>query len=149
MKIYAVVLACILAGAFAQEDKKEQMQKKWKIIQECGEKHNMKFAHFGDVMKALDTGSEQIQAVCHCVMKGMGHLGSNDEILYDEIKKQTCGLEPEKVAAFVDQCKSEKGATPAETSYKFTKCFVGHVSKAHQEKKQQKQQGAQLHLSLY
>ncbi|KAF5302947.1 hypothetical protein FQA39_LY02127 [Lamprigera yunnana] len=148
MKVYAVVLACVLAGAFAQDDKKDASKKICNIIQDCGKKHDLELQKFSDFHKALEAGSEQIQSVCHCVLKGMGHLGNNDEILYDEFKKEVLrGVEPEKVAAFVDQCKNEKGATPVETSYKFTKCFIGHVSKVYHEKKQQ--QGAQLHLSLF
>ncbi|KAF5286047.1 hypothetical protein FQA39_LY16451 [Lamprigera yunnana] len=149
MKIYAVVLACVLAGASAQDDKKDEGKKICKIIQDCGKQHNLEFQKLSDFYKALKAGGEQIQSICHCVLKSMGHLGSNDEILYDEFKKEVLqGIEPEKVAAFVDQCKSEKGATPVETSYKFTKCFVGQVFKDYHEKKQQ-QERAELHLSIF
>ncbi|KAF5302951.1 hypothetical protein FQA39_LY02131 [Lamprigera yunnana] len=149
MKIYAVVLACVLAGAFAQDDKNDDSKKKYKILLECAKKHNLECQKLSDYHKALEAGGEQIQSVCHCVLKGMGHLDNNDDILYDEIKKEVPrGIEPEKFSGFVDRCKSDKGATPVETSYKFAKCITGQVFKAYYEKKQQ-QQGAQLHLSLF
>ncbi|KAF5302950.1 hypothetical protein FQA39_LY02130 [Lamprigera yunnana] len=130
MKIYAVVLACVLAGAFAQDDKNDYFKKKYKMLLECAKKHNLDLQKLSNYDEALEAGGEQIQSVCHCVLKGMGHLDSNDEILYDEIKKKVpLGMQPEKFSGFVDKCKSDKGATPAETSYKFTKCVREQIIK--------------------
>ncbi|KAF5302943.1 hypothetical protein FQA39_LY02123 [Lamprigera yunnana] len=146
MKIYAVVLACVLVGVFAEGDQKDgQKSKRMEAMKKCGEAHNIKR---DEMRKAFEEGGQQVQAFCLCVMKEMGHLNENNGILYDEIKKTPIrGVEPEKVAGFVDECKGETGATPGETAYKFTKCFMGHVFKAHGGKKQQKPE-QQLHLQL-
>ncbi|KAF5302945.1 hypothetical protein FQA39_LY02125 [Lamprigera yunnana] len=145
MKIYAVVLACVLVGVFAEGDKKDaQKSKRMEAMKKCGDAHNIKL---NEMRKAFEEGGEQIQAFCLCVFKEMGQLNENNEILYDEIKKAPChGVDSEKVADFVEKCRGEKGATPGETAFKFSKCFMGKIF---QEKKQSKAQNPNLQLHLF
>ncbi|KAF5293214.1 hypothetical protein FQA39_LY13682 [Lamprigera yunnana] len=119
---------------------KHQYQKYQDALKVCGERTNLTVQTYDSYVKALADGGEQIQKFSECLFREMGYIDTNGEILYEEIKKIVVpGLSRSNFCQIVDQCKSERGTSTAETSYKFSKCVFNNIMKIYNQYKIQKE----------
>ncbi|KAF5293201.1 hypothetical protein FQA39_LY13669 [Lamprigera yunnana] len=135
MKINIIVLIYFLTGVVIN-GQEEQIERYVKAIKKCKIKYNLN----SDVLSALDEGGKSVQSFCECILQEQGCINNNGELLYEEIKKiPFFGIPSDKMSTFVDQCKTEEGASTAETSYKFTKCmFLTYIKYYREQQKQNK-----------
>ncbi|KAF5300465.1 hypothetical protein FQA39_LY02264 [Lamprigera yunnana] len=119
-----------------REQQKNLLDRCQQAIRMCSQKTNSRFRNYDEYIKALAVDGEQIQVFSECVLQELGYLDSNRTILYDELKNATVyGITRERCHQIIDQCKTEKGNTTSNTTYKFSKCFFTNMSRAYDQQK--------------
>ncbi|KAF5293211.1 hypothetical protein FQA39_LY13679 [Lamprigera yunnana] len=114
-----MVLLCITIGLSSQGE-----QVLFTITKGCAKK----IGYHDDlnwpiIQKMVLDGGHKSQTFCECILKDLHCIGSNGDLLYDEIKKSPLVSLVGSNTAIIDRCKTVSGST-AEMSQKFLKCLI-------------------------
>ncbi|KAF5293207.1 hypothetical protein FQA39_LY13675 [Lamprigera yunnana] len=127
-----------------QQHIQNQLQKQNRTIKACANKFKLSVQNVEDYSKVLAQGGPNVQSFSECYLRDSGYLDRNGNILYEEVKKTPPnGMLPDKYSSYVNLCKTEKGNSTAETSYKFLLCLQSNLNQTQQqvtEKPQVKQE---------
>ncbi|KAF5293203.1 hypothetical protein FQA39_LY13671 [Lamprigera yunnana] len=103
-------------------------QKQINALKACSEINNIKIKNLNEYYKALSVGGSQIKIFSECYLRKLGYLSSNDEILYEEIKKNVYpGISANQYYHIVEKCRMKKENITAETSYKLSYCLLSNI----------------------
>ncbi|KAF5293213.1 hypothetical protein FQA39_LY13681 [Lamprigera yunnana] len=125
---------CFFANNNINLKRQERHEKELRALKVCTEKYNVAIQKQIDFIKALTVGEEKLQHFPQCYLQELRYIDENGNILYDKFKKEpVSGIPSQKLSDIVDGCKSEKGKSVTETSFKFSKCVAFNVTKARQK----------------
>ncbi|KAF5298850.1 hypothetical protein FQA39_LY11662 [Lamprigera yunnana] len=106
----------------------------------CSNRTNLKITNQNDFLNELTAGKIQVKLFCECYLRELGLIGSNERILYKEVKiSRPSEMSHQKYSSIVDNCKNKKKENITETSYTFLKCLLSNVNNTiHQQQEQSK-----------
>ncbi|KAF5287625.1 hypothetical protein FQA39_LY15828 [Lamprigera yunnana] len=141
----SILMECVLKEMYKflnDIHNKPKKPKEQRTIQTCAVRSNLPTLQLEKYFSILTANSQTIQIFSECYLLEQGYLDNRGNLLPEIFKYwHTSRSTIVPFSILIDQCKSEKGTTVAETSYKFLNCLFNQT-KVQQQEELGKQQRA-------